>query len=100
MRYVALVHLLGHACLRTLQFLRAPTLLQDYRLLENALGDRLPRPAGPLGRLAAGRSAAWLYRFALERGYLDALLTRLRRRPVRPAVPLVRRGWSGAGPTS
>src|SRR5262249_33218490 len=28
--YVALVHLLGNACLRTLQFIRAPTLLQDY----------------------------------------------------------------------
>src|SRR5581483_11706363 len=36
-RYVALVHLLGHACLRTLQFLRAPTLLHDYHLREKAL---------------------------------------------------------------
>lgn len=67
-RYIPLAHLIGHACLRTLQFLRAPTLLQDYRNLENALGDRVPRPAG------AGRR--WLYRFALERGYLDALLDR------------------------
>src|SRR5205085_6570062 len=46
--YVALAHLLGHACVRTLQFVRAPTLLQDYRLLENALGERLPVPPGPL----------------------------------------------------
>src|SRR4029077_7159670 len=37
-RYVALFHLLAHACLRTLQFVRAPTLLQDYRTLENAIG--------------------------------------------------------------
>src|SRR5205085_12021875 len=44
-RFVPLVHLLGHACLRTLQFLRAPTLLQDYRHLENAIGGRLPRLA-------------------------------------------------------
>jgi NAD(P)H-quinone oxidoreductase subunit 5 len=74
LRYVALVHLLGNACLRTLQFLRAPTLLHDYHLLENALGEHLPRSRGPLG-LAPGRLRDWLYRFALERGYLDALLT-------------------------
>ena len=73
-RYVALVHLLGNACLRTLQFIRAPTLLHDYHLLENALGEHLPRPGGPLG-LAPGGFRAWLYRFALERGYLDSLLS-------------------------
>jgi NAD(P)H-quinone oxidoreductase subunit 5 len=74
LRYIALVHLLGHACLRTLQFVRAPTLLMDRRALENAIGNRLPPPAGPWDRVAAGSFRAWLYRFALERGYLDALL--------------------------
>jgi NADH-quinone oxidoreductase subunit L len=72
LRYIALIHLLGHACLRTLQFIRAPTLLHDYHLLENALGKHLPRAATPWGRLAGPR----LYRLALERGYLDALLTK------------------------
>src|SRR5207344_785616 len=72
--YLPLVHLLGHACLRTLQFVRAPTLLQDYRVLENAIGDRLPRPPGLL-RFAPPAARLWLYRFALERGYLDAILT-------------------------
>ena len=71
-RYVALIHILGHACLRTLQFVRAPTLLQDYRTLENAIGQRLPRAGAPW--LGVNRHHAWLYRFALERGYLDALL--------------------------
>jgi NAD(P)H-quinone oxidoreductase subunit 5 len=74
LRYLALIHLLGNACLRTLQFIRAPTLLHDYHLLENALGEHLPRSDGPLGRLAPGRLRTWAYRFALERGYLDALL--------------------------
>ncbi len=72
-RYVALVHLLGHACLRTLQFVRAPTLLQDYRTLENAIGGRLPRAGAPVRRVAQARQE-WIYRFALERGYLDAIL--------------------------
>jgi NAD(P)H-quinone oxidoreductase subunit 5 len=74
LRYVALVHLLGNACLRTLQFIRAPTLLHDYHLLENAIGDHLPRSAEPFGRLAPGGLRTWLYAWALERGYLDALL--------------------------
>jgi NAD(P)H-quinone oxidoreductase subunit 5 len=76
LRYIALIHLLGNACLRTLQFIRAPSLLHDYHLLENAIGEHLPRSRGPLGRLASGQARRWLYRFALERGYLDALLAR------------------------
>jgi NADH-quinone oxidoreductase subunit L len=73
-RYVALVHLLGHACLRTLQFVRAPTLLQDYRTLENAIGARLPRAGAPWARPGAKREHPRLYRFGLERGFLDAML--------------------------
>jgi NADH-quinone oxidoreductase subunit L len=74
LRYVALVHLLGHACLRTLQFLRAPTLLHDYHLLENAIGEPLAQSAVSLRPLANGHAEARLYRFAVERGYLDAAL--------------------------
>ena len=72
-RYIPLVHMLGHACMRTLQFLRAPTLLQDYRHLEDAIGSRLPRAATTAE--GTGGTRTWVYRFALERGYLDALLT-------------------------
>lgn len=74
--YVPLVHLIGHACLRTLQFVRAPSLLRDYKLTENALGAKLPR--------AAGRPSGWrlrVYRFALDRGHLDAVLTEFIARP-------------------
>jgi NAD(P)H-quinone oxidoreductase subunit 5 len=73
-RYVALVHILGHACLRTLQFVRAPTLLQDYRALENAIGERLPRPSYRWGHRGAIGLRMRIYRFALERGHLDDLL--------------------------
>src|SRR5204863_5128287 len=69
-RYIPLVHLLGNACLRTLQFLRAPTLLHDYHQLENAIGGHLAPHGRPAGG-AAGRFRTWLYRFALARGYLD-----------------------------
>jgi len=73
-RYVPLFHIIGHACLRTLQFVRAPTLLQDYRTLENAIGANLPRAGAPWRFLGTDGHNAWLYRLGLERGYLDALL--------------------------
>ncbi len=75
LRYIALVHIIGHACLRTLQFVRAPTLLRDYNAIENAIGDRLSPGAVPMSRRLSDRVAAWFYRLALERGYFDAVLT-------------------------
>lgn len=73
-RIVPLVHMIGHACLRTLQLVRAPTLLQDYRGLENAIGGRLPLPPVPWARFVPERTRLYLYRLSLERGYLDAWL--------------------------
>jgi NAD(P)H-quinone oxidoreductase subunit 5 len=79
---VALVHILGHACLRTLQFLRAPSFLLDYLKMENAIGASLPRLSGAWDRLIPEKSRPWFYRFALERGYLDAWLTDILVAPV------------------
>ena len=73
-RYLPLFHMLSHACLRTLQFVRAPSLLQDYRTLENAIGEHLPRIGAPPRRRGIERYRLWLYRWSLERGYLDSLL--------------------------
>lgn len=72
LRYLTLIHILGHGCLRTLQFVRAPTLLLDYRTLENAIGTSLPQMQGPWERRIPARLRVWFYRLALERGYLDA----------------------------
>lgn len=80
-RYVALIHLLGHASLRTLQFLRAPTLLHDYHTLENAIGEHLPEARLPWVRPATERAAGWMYRLALEQGYLDTILAEYVVRP-------------------
>lgn len=73
LNYVALIHILGHACLRTLQLLRAPTLLHDYQILEDNMGGRLPQTTRFAGLIPAS-TRAWWYRFALERGFLDGLL--------------------------
>lgn len=73
-RYLALIHILGHASLRTLQFLRAPNLLLDYNSMENAIGARLVHGGGFFQRRLSPAAKRTLYRFALERGFLDAFL--------------------------
>jgi NADH-quinone oxidoreductase subunit L len=74
LRMLAIVHIVGHAALRCLQFLRAPSVLLDRAEEERRAGRPANRLLGRLeGRLP--RSAQlWLYRGALERGFLDALL--------------------------
>jgi len=74
--YIPLVHLLGHACLRMLQFVRAPSLLLDYKELENAIGGRLSAAETIGPRRMSDSWRLWLYRFGFDRGYLDALLDR------------------------
>jgi NADH:ubiquinone oxidoreductase subunit 5 (subunit L)/multisubunit Na+/H+ antiporter MnhA subunit len=74
LRYIPLFHILGHACLRTLQFVRAPSLLRDYRSLEDAIGTSLPRAGHSWQQLGTTPHRDRLYRLALDRGYLDALL--------------------------
>lgn len=81
LRYIALVHIIGHACLRTLQLVRAPNLLHDYHTLENAIGAHLPKQPGLLERLVRDRSRLGLYRLSLERGYLDSLINEYVVRP-------------------
>jgi len=81
-RYLALLHLLGHACLRTLQFLRAPSMLHDHHQLENAIGTRPRDEELPWEQKLPAPTQLRLYRFALERGYLDALLEKLVAQPV------------------
>jgi NAD(P)H-quinone oxidoreductase subunit 5 len=56
--------------------------LQDYNLLENAIGARLPEGNGPPSAVMPTGTRAWFYRFALQRGYLDSWLTDYIARPV------------------
>ncbi len=81
LRWIPLIHLIGHGCLRTLQFVRAPTLLQDYRTMENAIGNRLPHTINVRRSFLPQRWQAWFYRLALERGYLDGFLNEYIARP-------------------
>lgn len=73
---LALFHILGHATVRTLQFLRAPSLLYDYHLLHSAAGGPLPKTAEHMNHWLPRGAQLWLYRFAIDRGHLDSLIDR------------------------
>jgi NAD(P)H-quinone oxidoreductase subunit 5 len=99
LRYIPLVHMIGHACLRTLQLIRAPSLLHDYHTIENAIGphrtEKEPERSEPA---VLHNLRTWLYRFSMERGFLDELLNEY---IVRPFVAIFRwcdrmeRRWTG-----
>ena len=46
----------------------------NYPTLEDAIGKSLPQGNDPLRRFGPSRAHAWVYRLAIERGYLDAML--------------------------
>jgi NAD(P)H-quinone oxidoreductase subunit 5 len=68
---VAIAHALGHCVVRTLQFLRAPSMLHDYRRMHSASGGELGRER--VEDLLPDRVRLWLYRWALDRGHLDTI---------------------------
>jgi NAD(P)H-quinone oxidoreductase subunit 5 len=81
LRYIPLIHIIGHACLRTLQLLRAPSLLHDYHMLENAVGGHLRHEQGLAARWLPESVRGRLYRAGHLRGQLDEALDRFVVRP-------------------
>jgi len=80
-RYIPLIHIIGHASLRTLQLLRSPSLLHDYHMLENAIGARLQHEDRLAKRWLSPGSRRWLYRVGINRGWLDETIDRFLSRP-------------------
>ncbi|TWT87961.1 proton-conducting transporter transmembrane domain-containing protein [Neorhodopirellula pilleata] len=74
LRYLALIHIMGHASLRTMQLLRAPTLLKDYSDLENKMGGRLVHEAWAGASYLPSSVQQWCYRFGFDRGFMDIAL--------------------------
>lgn len=75
-RSVAIIHIIGHALVRTLQFLRAPSMLHDYHRMHSAIGGEISPTGKHLEDLLPKAMQLWLYRWALDRGYLDTMLDR------------------------
>ena len=87
LKWIALLHICGHAGVRTLQFLRAPSMLHDHHRLHAAAGGHLGETGSHFEQLLPQGLRVWLYRLALERGHHDTMLERF---VVSPVVRLAR----------
>jgi NADH:ubiquinone oxidoreductase subunit 5 (subunit L)/multisubunit Na+/H+ antiporter MnhA subunit len=75
-KWIAVAHILGHATVRTLEFLRAPSMLHDYHKMHSAVGGELAPTGKDFRDLFPESVQLWLYRWALDRGHLDTILDR------------------------
>jgi NAD(P)H-quinone oxidoreductase subunit 5 len=71
---IAVVHILGHATVRTMQFLRAPSMLHDYHQMHSAIGGEVSPAGSTFESLLPENVQLWLYRWAFDRGHLDTIL--------------------------
>lgn len=78
---LALLHIIGHGATRTLQFLRAPSMLHDFHQVHSAAGGHL-EPTGEWFERLPESARLWLYRYALDRGHHDTLRQRFIESPV------------------
>jgi len=74
---LAVFHILGHAMVRTLQFLRAPSMLHDFHQMHSAVGGELSPTGKHVEELLPESLQLWLYRWAIDRGHLDTILDRV-----------------------
>jgi NADH-quinone oxidoreductase subunit L len=75
-KWLAVAHILGNATVRTMQYLRAPSMLHDYHQMHSAIGGEVPPAGKQIEDLLPERVQLWLYRWAFDRGHLDTILDR------------------------
>lgn len=83
----AIVHLISHAVLRTLQFLRSPSMLRDYNRVHAAAGGQIDPTGEHYESMLPKAVQIALYRIALGRGFYDAIVDRF---VVAPAIAFAR----------
>ena len=96
---LALIHVIGHAIVRTAQFLRAPSMLHDYHRLHSAAGGHLDKVGEQYDALVPAKVQLWLYSVGLERGRYDAIVDRFILHPLRSVSSFLLRiepSWLGA----
>jgi NADH-quinone oxidoreductase subunit L len=75
-KWIAVAHALGNATVRTMQFLRAPSMLHDYHQMHSAIGGEISQTGKQIEELLPEPVQVWLYRWAFDRGHLDTILDR------------------------
>ncbi len=79
---LALLHILGHSTIRTLQFLRAPSMLHEYHRIHAASGGHVEGGGLSLEAALPFPLRRRLYWFAVDRAHLDRLLDSVAVRPL------------------
>ncbi|MBL4849648.1 MAG: proton-conducting membrane transporter [Planctomycetes bacterium] len=97
LRILPLVHLTGHALLRTLQLLRSPSLLHERHKLQLSLASELPESGTYYEHLLPSRLRRWLYTMALERGNHDVILRGMILEPILATARLLERAEAFLG---
>jgi len=80
--WLAVTHIAGHAVVRTLQFLKAPSALHEYHGMHAAAGGHVQATGLHYELLLPPGLRTWLYRFSLDRGHFDTLIERLFAQPL------------------
>jgi NADH-quinone oxidoreductase subunit L len=75
-KWLAVAHIMGNATVRTMQYLRAPSMLHDYHQMHSAIGGELAPTGKQIEELLPEKVQLWLYRWAFDRGHLDTILDR------------------------
>ena len=71
LEWLAVLHIVGHACIRTFEILRAPSVLHEYHHLELSLGSVLPRMGQHYEQLLPAKLRHRLYLHALNEGPVE-----------------------------
>lgn len=74
-KWLAVAHIMGNATVRTMQYLRAPSMLHDYHQMHSAIGSEI-ETGKQIEELLPEGVQLWLYRWAFDRGHLDTILDR------------------------
>jgi NAD(P)H-quinone oxidoreductase subunit 5 len=88
---VAVIHIVGHAMVRTMQFLRAPSMLHDYHRVHAAAGGHFDPTGNHYESILPKSVQLLLYRIAMGRGFYDALVDRFVIAPVQALARLLAR---------
>jgi len=91
-KWLAVAHILGNATVRTMQYLRAPSMLHDYHQMHSAIGSEIAPTGKQIEELLPERVQLWLYRWAFDRGHLDTILDRLVIAPLLQASAYLAKG--------
>ena len=75
-KWLAVAHIVGNATVRTMQYLRAPSMLHDYHQMHSAMGSEIAPTGKQIEELLPQSVQLWLYRWAFDRGHLDTFLDR------------------------